>query len=160
MDSIRAKKIRRELSRERAKVRARIRIAASFPHGIGGRAGEAPPEPIVSVEISYDPEDDSLFGTMDRLAEAFTEETEAGLLLRCRVDNYQPIGFELLDVHQHPEARAEVLRSFPEVDSVVRNKKEAELRLPLRQAEERFRQLVPTGWPSLTDGSLARELGA
>lgn len=157
MDAIRAKKIRTQLDQERSAVRSRIRLASIFPRGVIGRSGEEPTDPIVTIDLSYDREDDSLFGTMDPRIEAFTEETDTGLLLRCRLDNYQPVGFELLDVNANSAARALLTGAFPETDSVIRTGHELKLSMRLGEAENRFRQLIPNDWPTSNE-TLDRKL--
>lgn len=155
MDSARAKDLREHLDRERAAVHARIRFATLFPRGITGRSGDAPRDPIVLFRLIYDRDDDSLFGSLADETEDFVEEASPGLFLRCRIESYKPIGFEVLDFASSRTAgREALLKAFPEA-ARMETSVTVELRMPLGEVERRLQQIVPADWPTLDAEALS-----
>ena len=150
MDEKSTEEIRDKLARERASVRARIRLAASLPRGIIGRSGAAPREPIVMLVLDYDPDEDILFCQLGESGDAMTEEVAESLYLRVDPTTCQPLGFEVLDYQEaNKDTRRLIEGVFPEAKAAVSQGEKVILKMPRDAAEKRLRRLVPEDWPSI-----------
>jgi hypothetical protein len=149
MDKAQTEEIQRRLDRERRAVRARIRAKAALPSGHIGRAGPDPEEyQKVSFIFSYDADDDHLFVRVGGPRFATTQEAGHGMYLRVDPDDYEIVGFEVLDyLRGEGEAKSLLDRIFPGLSAALEYRPEHVIETTAKKAKVKVNQLVPNNWP-------------
>lgn len=153
MDKAETEAIRRRLGKERERVRARIRTAAIFPHGIRAAAHDMP-SPTTVLSFDYDPDEDILFACVGKLRPAVVQDVGHGIHLRVDPHKFRPIGFEVLDFAKRPETISRIEEIFPGLPKAVIARKHVELEMSDDYAAEKLRELVPESWPTIFDARL------
>lgn len=145
------KALRRQLDKERAALRARVRFAASFPEGIVGSApGKTVIRPPVAISFEYDPQEDLLFAWVGDPQPAITQDGECGIHLRLDPDSYRIVGFEVVDYLKGAgEARNFLDRLFPGLSHRLDQQHRLSIELPSDKVTAKLRKLVPESWPNI-----------